>query len=88
MSNTTKTLAATSPELLADVLHELERAEQVIRTMLGMMTTRQQMRMAGMLEAARIAGEGATRYHERRAVIERTAAALGRAAGAGAGLSF
>lgn len=67
---------ATDPDLLADVLDELERAELVIQTMLGFMGTEQKARMAAALEAAHLAGEGATRYHERRAVIERAAAAL------------
>lgn len=67
---------ATDPKLLAEVLAELERAEVVIQTMLGFMTTEQKACMAEVLEAAHIAGEGATRYHERRAVIERATAAL------------
>lgn len=64
-------LLAAAPELL----HELERAELVIQTMLNLMTIEQKARMAEVLEAAGIAGEGATRHHERRAVIEQATAA-------------
>lgn len=67
---------AADPRLLAEVVAELERAEMVIHTMLGFMTTEQKARMAEALEAAHIAGEGATRHHERREVIERATAAL------------
>ena len=74
MSNTEN--PATSPELLAETLHELERAELVIKTMLNLMSGEQKARMADALEAAHIATDGATRYHERRAVIERADAAL------------
>lgn len=64
-------LLAAAPELL----DELQRAELVIQTMLNLMTTEQKARMAEVLEAAGIAGEGATRHQERRAVIERVTAA-------------
>jgi hypothetical protein len=37
--------------------------------MLGLMTTEQKLSMAEVMEASLIAGEDATRHHERRAVI-------------------
>lgn len=66
-------LLAAAPELL----DELQHAGLVIQTMLGFMSIEQKARMADALEAAHLAGEGATRYHERRAVI---AKAMGQAA--------
>ena len=63
-------LLAAAPELLDELL----RADVVIQIMLWLMTAEQKAHMAEMLEASLIAGEGATRYHERRAVIERATA--------------
>lgn len=51
------------------VLHELLLAETIICAMLGMMTTSQKVDLATKLEELGVAGEGATRFHERRAAI-------------------
>jgi hypothetical protein len=65
-------LLAAAPELL----HELQRADAVIQTMLGFMSTEQKVHVVAALMAAGIAGEDAARYHERRTVIERATATL------------
>ena len=64
-------LLAAAPELL----HELERAEAVIQTMLDFMSTERKVHVAAALIAAGIAGKDATRYHERWAVIKRATVA-------------
>lgn len=60
-------LIAASPDLLA----ELRAAHVIIRNALNLMTTEQKANWAGMNERAGVAGEGATRAHEREAVIKR-----------------
>jgi hypothetical protein len=67
--NANGALLAAAPELLEELLEELLRADVVIQTMLGLMTTEQKLSMAEVMEASLIAGEDATRHHERRAVI-------------------
>jgi hypothetical protein len=55
--------------LQAQLVHELMCAEKIILAMLKHMTVAQK-RAAGIeIEEAGIAGEGMTRYHERRAVL-------------------
>ncbi|OEZ90699.1 helix-turn-helix domain-containing protein [Duganella phyllosphaerae] len=51
------------------ILHELLAAEVIICTMLGVMTTDQKLAMAAKLDELGVAGEGATRFHERRAAL-------------------
>jgi hypothetical protein len=63
--NANGALLAAAPELLEELL----RADVVIQTMLGLMTTEQKLSMAEVMEASLIAGEDATRHHELRAVI-------------------
>jgi hypothetical protein len=63
---TTTAASGTAQHLLA----ELQHAETIIKTMLGAMTVQQKIKVGAQLEAAGVAGEGMTRYHERRAVIE------------------
>jgi len=51
------------------VLHELLAAEIIICTMLGVMTTDQKLTIANKLDELGVSGEGATRFHERRAAL-------------------
>lgn len=60
-------LLAAAPELL----DELQRAEMIILAMLNAMTEEQKALVFRQLQAAFIADDTMTRYHERRAVIER-----------------
>lgn len=64
ISNTHQPTRPASP-----VLHELLAAEAIIIVMLGVMTTDQKLAIATKLEELGVAGEGATRFHERRAAI-------------------
>lgn len=57
------------------LLRELLLAETIICAMLGMMTTSQKIDLAAKLEELGVAGEGATRFHERRAAITAAGAA-------------
>lgn len=57
------------------LVHELTCAEQIILAMLKHMTTAQKRAAAIELDEAGIAGEGMTRYYERRAVLEAAARA-------------
>ncbi len=52
------------------LLFELQHADSIILAMLAAMTMQQKAKVHAQLEAASIAGEGMTRHHERRAVIE------------------
>lgn len=61
--------------LQAQLVHELTCAEKIILTMLKHMTVAQKRAAGVEIEEAGIAGEGMTRYHERRAVLERATAA-------------
>ncbi len=58
------------------LLFELQHADSIILAMLGAMTIQQKSKVHAQLEAAGISGEGMTRYHERRAVIEAATAAM------------
>ncbi len=60
----------------ACLLSELKKAEQIIPAMLATMSAAQKLKLAAQLDAAGISGEGMTRHHERRAVIEAAAAAM------------
>jgi hypothetical protein len=60
-------LLAAAPELL----DELQRAELIILAMLNVMTDAQKSLVHEQLQAAFIVDDALTRYHERRAVIER-----------------
>ena len=51
------------------VLHELLAAEAIIIVMLGVMTTDQKLAIAAKLDELGVSGEGATRFHERRAAL-------------------
>lgn len=83
MSTTTN--PATSPELLADALRELEKAELIILAMLNAMTNEQKAAVHEQLQAAFVVDDAMTRHHERRAVIEKAAAALRAGKGRSAG---
>lgn len=67
--------AATPARPASPVLHELLAAEVIICTMLGVMTTDQKLAIAAKLEELGVAGEGATRFHERRRAITAAGAA-------------
>ena len=68
--------AQPDPAAPAEVLRELEMAHQIIRLMLGEMSTDAKARFAAMSEAAGLGPEGATRHHERAAVIARAGGRL------------
>lgn len=57
------------------LLNELLAAEVIICTMLTAMTSDQKLAIAAKLDALGVAGEGATRFHERRAAITAAGAA-------------
>ena len=67
--------AAAPARPTSPVLHELLAAEVIICTMLGVMTTDQKLAIATKLEELGVAGEGATRFHERRAALVAAGAA-------------
>jgi hypothetical protein len=66
--------AEISPVKAVDVmpvlLSELQKAEQIILAMLNAMTSPQKSKVHARLDAAGVSGEGMTRHHERRAVID------------------
>jgi hypothetical protein len=57
--------------VIADLLQEAEKAHAIILNALTVMTPEQQKRWAELNGQVGVTGEGATRYHERAAVIER-----------------
>ena len=54
-----------------DTLQELIYAHRIIQVMLNHMTLEEKAAAAKVLEENGVSEEGATRFHERRAVIER-----------------
>ena len=61
--------AAAPTRPASPVLHELLMAEAIIIVMLGVMTTDQKLTIATKLDELGVSGEGATRFHERRAAL-------------------
>jgi len=61
--------AAAPTRPTSPVLHELLMAEAIIIVMLGVMTTDQKLAIATKLDELGVSGEGATRFHERRAAL-------------------
>jgi hypothetical protein len=64
------TIITTASDTAQRLLSELQHADTIIMVMLGAMTVQQKIKVGAQLEAAGVAGEGMTRHHERRAVIE------------------
>jgi len=67
--------AAAPTRPASPILHELLAAEVIICTMLGVMTTEQKLTIANKLDELGVSGEGATRFHERRAALVAAGAA-------------
>ncbi len=57
--------------LIGDLATELDHAEKIILATLKHMATAQKFAVHAELDAAGVPGEGMTRYHERRAAIDR-----------------
>jgi hypothetical protein len=64
-----------APSTAQRLLSELQHADTIIKAMLNTMTVQQKIKVGAQLEAAGIADEGMTRYHERRAAIDAANAA-------------
>lgn len=62
---------AAQQNIRQDLVRELGLAHEIIRTGLSIMTPEQRAKWAERNALAGIDGEGATRYHERAAVIAR-----------------
>lgn len=54
-----------------DLLQELTLAHRIIEVMLNNMTLAEKMKASRVLSGEGVINDGLTRYHERRAVIER-----------------
>jgi hypothetical protein len=61
--------------MVAPLLLELKNSDRIIIAMLNAMTTAQKSKVHARLDAAGVSGEGMTRHHERRAVIDAAEAA-------------
>ncbi|MDB4873336.1 MAG: hypothetical protein JWL97_4340 [Gemmatimonadales bacterium] len=57
-------------DVVPALLSELQKAEQIILAMLNAMTSAQKSKVHARLDAAGVSGEGMTRHHERRAVLD------------------
>ncbi|MET3132631.1 hypothetical protein AAKU55_002908 [Oxalobacteraceae bacterium GrIS 1.11] len=63
------------------LLIELQHADCIILSMLNAMTIQQKAKVHEQLDAAGVSGEGMTRHHERRAVMEAAAATTAESCG-------
>lgn len=66
----------TDTTLARDLASELTLSEKIIIAMLNNMTLEQKRIAHEQLDAAGVSNEGMTRFHERRAVLQRAAAQL------------
>jgi hypothetical protein len=52
------------------VIDELDKAHEIIKAMLNLMTAKQKLQLGEQLENNDISYEGITRYHERRVLLD------------------